>query len=99
MLVAIILLKAVLELSLMFIMGRFVLGFLAGSQKKSNFIWQLFDVVVGPVFWTVRRISPKIILDEHIPVASVFCLVGFWLIVLAVKIDLCLGSVTQNCHV
>lgn len=98
MLIAIILVKAVLELSLMFIMGRFVLGLLAGVGKQSNFFWQLLDVVVRPVFWTVRCISPKIILDRHIPLASTICLAGGWIIVLAVKIEMCFSSVAPACR-
>ncbi len=43
MLLTIVILKSLIELSLMFIVGRFVLGLMAGAKRQTNVFWQLLD--------------------------------------------------------
>lgn len=98
MLLAVVILKSLIELSMMFIVGRFLLGLLAGVKRQTNVFWQLLDVAAKPAFWLTRRISPKLILDQHIPLASVSWLVIAWVLTVIVKIDMCLevgGSACQ----
>ncbi len=98
MLLAIIVLKSLIELSLMFLVGRFVLGLLAGTQRRSNFFWQLLDVASKPSLWVTRLISPKLILDQHIPLATASWLIIAWVLVVLAKIDLCLQVGTAACQ-
>ena len=48
MFLAIVILKSLIELSLMFVVGRFILGLLAGVKRQTNVFWQLFDVASKP---------------------------------------------------
>ena len=48
MLLIIVILKSLIELSLMFIVARFLLGLLAGAKKDTNIFWQLLDVAAKP---------------------------------------------------
>ena len=48
MLLAIVILKSLIELSLMFVVGRFILGLLAGAKRQTNVFWQLLDVASKP---------------------------------------------------
>jgi hypothetical protein len=98
MLLAILILKSLTELSLMFLIGRFLLGLLAGTQRQTNVFWQLLDVVSKPVLWLTRRISPKQILDKHIPLAAASCLFIAWVLLVIVKIDLCLQIGLKACQ-
>lgn len=98
MLLAIIILKSLIELSLMFLVGRFVLGLLAGTQRSRNFFWQLLDVASKPSLWVTRLISPKLILDQHIPLAAASWLIIAWVLVVLAKIDLCLQVGTTACQ-
>ncbi len=98
MLLAIIILKSLIELSLMFLAGRFVLGLLAGTQRSSNFFWQLLDVASKPSLWLTRLISPKLILDQHIPLAATSWLIIAWVLVVLAKIDLCFQVGTAACQ-
>jgi hypothetical protein len=70
MLLAVVILKRVTALSLMFLLGCFVLGLLVGSGRKTNVVRQLLDVEAKPVIRLTRRMSPKLILDRHIPPTS-----------------------------
>ena len=98
MLLAIVILKSLIELSLMFVVGRFILGLLAGAKRQTNVFWQLLDVASKPSLWLTRRVSPKLILDQHIPLATVSWLIIAWVLVVMVKIDLCLQVGAAACQ-
>ena len=78
MLLIAVVLKSLIELSLMFIVGRFLLGLMAGSKKQSNIFWQMLDIAARPALWLTRAVSPKIILDQHIPLATASWLLWRW---------------------
>jgi hypothetical protein len=98
MLLLIIVLKSLIELSLMFIVGRFLLGLLAGAKRNTNVFWQLLDVAAKPALWITRRISPRFILDQHIPLAAASWLVMAWVLVVKLKIDMCLQGGAVVCQ-
>jgi hypothetical protein len=98
MLLAVVIAKSLIELSLMFIVGRFLLGLLAGSNRGNNVFWQLLDVASKPALWITRIISPKLILDQHIPLATSSWLLIAWIVVVQLKIDICLGMGVAACQ-
>ena len=98
MLLAVVILKSLIELSLMFIVGRFLLGLLAGAKRQTNVFWQLLDVAAKPALWLTRRISPKLILDQHIPLAAASWLIIAWVLVVMAKVDLCLQAGGAACQ-
>ncbi|MDO9278902.1 MAG: hypothetical protein Q7U05_10135 [Polaromonas sp.] len=98
MLLAIVILKSLIELSLMFVVGRFILGLLAGAKRQTNVFWQLLDVASKPSLWLTRRLSPKLILDQHIPLAAVSWLIIAWVLVVMAKIDICLQVGAAACQ-
>ena len=98
MLLAVVIAKSLIELSLMFIVGRFLLGLLAGAKRQANVFWQLLDVASKPALWLTRRISPKLILDQHIPLAAASLLIVAWVLVVKMKIDLCLQLGATACQ-
>ena len=98
MFLAIVILKSLIELSLMFVVGRFILGVLAGAKRQTNVFWQLLDVASKPSLWLTRRFSPKLILDQHIPLAAVSWLIIAWVLVVMLKIDLCLQVGAEACQ-
>jgi hypothetical protein len=98
MFLAIVILKSLIELSLMFVVGRFILGLLAGVKRETNVFWQLLDVASKPSLWLTRRVSPKLILDQHIPLAAVSWLIIAWVLVVMLKIDLCLQVGAAACQ-
>ena len=98
MFLVIVILKSLIELSLMFVVGRFILGLLAGVKRETNVFWQLLDVASKPSLWLTRRFSPKLILDQHIPLAAVSWLIIAWVLVVMLKIDLCLQVGAEACQ-
>ena len=98
MLLAIVIAKSLIELSLMFIVGRFLLGLLAGPNRDNNVFWQLLDVASKPALWITRRFSPKLILDQHIPLATSSWLIIAWVLVVQMKIEMCLELGIATCQ-
>lgn len=98
MLLTIVILKSLIELSLMFIVGRFVLGLLAGAKRQTNIFWQLLDVAAKPSLWLTRKLSPKLILDQHIPLATASWLLVAWVLLVKLKIDLCMQLGASACQ-
>ncbi|HMS26064.1 MAG: hypothetical protein IPF65_00415 [Polaromonas sp.] len=98
MLLAVVILKSLIELSLMFIVGRFILGLLAGAKKSTNIFWQLLDIAAKPALYITRKLSPKLILDQHIPLAAASWLVIAWVFVVKQKIELCVQAGASLCQ-
>ncbi len=98
MLLAVVIAKSLIELSLMFIVVRFLLGLLAGSNRDNNVFWQLLDVASKPALWITRKLSPKLILDQHIPLATSSWLIIAWVFVVQLKIDICLEMGAAACQ-
>ena len=98
MLLAVVIAKSLIELSLMFIVGRFLLGLLAGPKRDSNVFWQLLDVASKPALWITRKISPRLILDQHIPLATSSWLIIAWVLVVQMKIEMCLEMGIATCQ-
>jgi hypothetical protein len=98
MLLAVVIAKSLIELSLMFIVGRFLLGLLAGPNRDNNVFWQLLDVASKPALWITRKISPRLILDQHIPLATSSWLIIAWVLVVQMKIEMCLEMGIATCQ-
>jgi hypothetical protein len=98
MLLLVVILKAAVELSLMVIVGRAVLGVLAGQRRHGNVFWQMLDIAARPALWTTRKASPKQVLDRHIPLAAFTWLAFAWVLLAALKIDRCLALGTAACR-
>ena len=98
MLLAVVIAKSLIELSLMFIIGRFLLGLLAGAKRDTNVFYQLLDVASKPALWITRKISPRLILDQHIPLATSSWLLIAWVLVLQLKVELCLELGIATCQ-
>jgi hypothetical protein len=98
MLLVVVILKSLIELSLMFIVGRFVLGLLAGAKRQTNIFWQMLDIASRPALWLTRAVSPKLILDQHIPLATASWLLVAWVLTVKTKVDLCIEATGGMCQ-
>ena len=71
--------KALAELAFMFLLGRGVLYILAGAKREGNIFYGVLKVVTDPVFRIARLVTPRIILDAHIPFVAVVLVAWVWL--------------------
>ena len=73
------LLRALVEVALLFLLGRGLLALLAGPRRHSNTIYKLFVIVTAPVVKVIGKISPPQILDRHLPFVAFFLLFWVWI--------------------
>lgn len=98
MLLAVTSIKLVAEIALMAFVGQWVLGLLAGSRRDTNFFYQLLAVLTRPFVRGVRLITPRIVLDRHIPLAAFVLLAMLWMVVTLVRIQTCLEIGVHLCR-
>lgn len=98
MLTALILVKLILEIALMALFGRWVLGLLAGARKDKNLFWQILDIMCRPFIVVARLISPRQVIDRHVPLVA-FLLLGFaWFGVTILKVQACVQIGVHLCR-
>lgn len=91
-------LKLIAEIALMAIAGQAVLGLLTGPKRDSNVFYKLLEVLASPFVKGLRRITPRVVLDRHIPLVAFLLLGVIWLALTATKINLCLQAGSGACR-
>lgn len=90
-------LKLIAEIALMALVGQWVLGILAGAKRDSNFFYRVLQVMTQPFVRIARLLSPRVVLDRHVPLVAFLLLAFGWLAVTAIKIDICLQIGVEAC--
>ena len=90
--------KLVTEIALMAMLGQWVLGLLAGAKREANFVYQLFAVLTRPFIRLARWISPRVVIDRHVPLVAFLLLFFSWLVATLYRIQLCLEIGVQACR-
>lgn len=90
--------KLVAEIALMALAGQFLLGLLAGGKRDSNFFYKLLQVLTGPFVKAVRLVTPKVVIDRHIPLAAFVLLAMVWLVATVLKVNLCIQIGVEQCR-
>ncbi|MBZ0142695.1 MAG: hypothetical protein K8F56_03875 [Rhodocyclaceae bacterium] len=85
-------LRALVEVALLALIGQGVLALLAGGRRHTNFVYKLFLIITGPVIKACRWITPKAIIDKHLPFVAFFLLCWLWILLAWVKRELCVIS-------
>lgn len=90
-------LKLLAEIALLALLGQWVLGLLAGARRDQNVFYQLFQVVTRHVVTGVRYITPRVVIDRHVPIVATLLLSFLWLIATITKIDICVQIGVHLC--
>lgn len=90
-------LKLVAEIALMAIAGQWILGLLAGAKREQNLFYQLFQVMTRPFIAGARLISPRVVLDRHLPLVAFLLLTFLWVVATITKIDICVRMGVHLC--
>ena len=63
------------------LLGQAMVGAFNWAKRRDNLLYRLFELVARPVVKLVRLISPKVVLDRHVPVAAfaLLLILYFWL--------------------
>ena len=89
--------KLIAEIALMAMLGRWLLGLLAGANKEKNLFYQILQVVVRPFIFLTRLLTPNLVLDRHVPLGAFLMLSFVWVGATLFKIQLCLQLGVAQC--
>jgi hypothetical protein len=90
--------KLIAEIALMALLGQGLLALLAGEKRNTNVFYRMLQVLTSPVVRTVRFITPKVVLDRHVPIAAFVMLLMVWFIATIAKVDICLQVGVEQCR-
>jgi hypothetical protein len=90
--------KLLAEVALLALLGRALLGWLAGARRDHNLFYRVLDIVSRPVVRGARWLSPRVVLDRHVPLVALLLTALVWLGATAAKIAVCLEIGMQACR-
>lgn len=89
--------KLVAEIALLALLGQGVLALLAGAKREQNVFYQLLQVVTRPFVAGTRMITPKVVIDRHVPIVAALLLLFVWLAATITKISICVQMGVEAC--
>jgi hypothetical protein len=90
--------KLLAEIALLCLVGQWVLAFLAGRNRDRNLFYQLFQVLTRPLLAGARWITPRVVLDRHLPLVAFLLLFFIWIAATMTKIDICVRIGVHLCR-
>jgi len=91
-------LKLIAETALMVLLGQWLLGVLAGARRDDNLAYQLLQVAGRPFVALARLVSPRFVVERHLPLVASLLLGFAWLALTLAKIRLCLQIGVASCQ-
>ena len=90
--------KLIAEIALMALFGQWLLGLLAGAKRNKNIFYQVLQILGRPFVSAARWVTPKFVVERHLPLVA-FCLLAFlWLGVTVLKIQTCIQLGMEACR-
>lgn len=81
--------KLMAEIALLALLGQWVLGALVGQRKEHNLFYQLLQQIGRPFVRAARLLTPRLVLDRHLPLVAFLWLGFIWLWATWTRIDHC----------
>jgi hypothetical protein len=78
-LLLVVIVKALAEFAFLFLLGRGLLYVLAGQKRQGNLFYRVFCILTDPLLRAARWLTPRFILDSHIPLVALVLLAWIWL--------------------
>jgi hypothetical protein len=88
-------LRALVEVSMLFLLGQGLLALLAGSRRHDNTMYKLFVIVTAPVLKAMRKVTPRQIIDKHVPFIAFAVLFWLWIALAYLKKLYCDANLLQ----
>lgn len=90
--------KLLAEIALLALAGQGVLAVLAGAKREQNLFYQLLQVLTRPFVRGTRLITPRIVIDRHIPLVAFLLLLSVWLVATIAKVSICVEIGVHLCR-
>ena len=87
-----------LYIALLALLGQGVLYVLAGAKRERNLFYQLLQILSRPFTAVVRKVTPRQVADQHVPIVTFLLLLIVYAIVTFEKISLCVEAGMEGCR-
>jgi len=91
-------LQLILYVPLLALLGQGLLFVLAGNKRDTNFFYQLLKLISKPFTVVVRKLTPRLVADHHVPFVTFFLLLVVYAVVTFERIDLCVRIGVEQCR-
>ncbi|MBK8522868.1 MAG: hypothetical protein IPL58_01280 [Betaproteobacteria bacterium] len=85
-------LRSLVEVAGLFLLGQGILTLIVGARREKNVIYQLFQLLTRPVIRIARAITPRVVIDRHLPFVTFFLLFWLWIALAYARQSVCLAS-------
>ena len=89
--------KLLAEIALLALLGQGVLALLAGAKREQNLFYQMLQIMTRPFVAGARLITPKLVIDRHLPIVTFLLLFFVWLAATITKISMCVQIGVELC--
>lgn len=89
---------ALVQVAIYLFLGRAAMWVFGGANREQNFIYQLFKKGTEPLVKITRKITPKMVVDRHIPFATFLLLIWIGLGLIYARRAICVAQ-QLNCTV
>lgn len=90
--------QLLLYIALLALAGQGALYVLAGHKRDTNFFYRLLQLLSKPFTLLVRKLTPTLVSDMHVPIVTFFLLLIAYAVVSFEKIDLCMSLGLEQCR-
>lgn len=90
--------KAVTEIALLALLGQGLLGALSGQKRSHNPFYRVLQAVGQPFVSLARRVSPRWVLDRHVPLVAFVLLLWAWVAMTLAKVSVCVEIGVAQCR-
>ncbi len=84
----VIVLKGLVEFVVLLLLGQGLVFLLSFGRHEANPVYRMLRFLTSPVTGAVRRVTPSVIIDRHVPAVAVFLLFWIWVALLVAKVRL-----------
>lgn len=90
-----VILQSLILVAALSLFGQFIVGIFNWGRRHDNFVYQLLAIVTRPVVRLVRMITPRVIIDGHIPALAFLVLFIAYFAVGFAHRDACMADIKQ----
>jgi uncharacterized protein YggT (Ycf19 family) len=88
-------LRVLIEVAGYALLGQGLLAVLAGARREQNIFYRILTTITQPVIRMTRAITPRFVVDAHVPFVAFFLLFWLWLGLAVAKRYLCVTNGLQ----
>jgi hypothetical protein len=92
------LVQLLLYIPLLALLGQGLLYVLAGPRRQTNFFYRLLQLLSKPFTFVVRKLTPALVADRHVPIVTFFLVFLAYVVVSLEKINLCVQIGIEQCR-